>query len=87
MNVADFLSRWSNGAFASPIHRVRRPPADRASSARLSVAYFSGGVVHEVDGHLACEPLLAPGEAPRFAPISLGAYLERNYDRTLNAER
>jgi len=86
VNVADFLSRWSNGAFASPIHRVKRLPEDRGRGARLSIAYFVGGVVHEVDGRKRVRPIVNSDERALFDPISLGEYLKRNYDRTLKAQ-
>ena len=82
VNVADFLSRWSNGAFSSPIHRVKRLHRQRTDEPRLSIAYFVGGVINPLED-VACAPVLAQGEIPRYDAISIRDYLQRNYDNTL----
>jgi isopenicillin N synthase-like dioxygenase len=67
-NIGDCLMRWSNHTYVSTAHRVvNRTPRDR-----YSAAFFSDpnpDVVVDV-----LPSLLAPGEAPRYAPTRYDDY-------------
>ena len=86
VNVSDFLSRWSNSYFHSPIHRVKRLRKHKEQDSRLSIAYFVGGVVDPSDD-VACAPILSPGEQPQFEPVSIREYLELKYASTLGTHK
>jgi len=79
VNVADQLARWSNDRFVSCIHRVN---ADICSqSSRISIPYFSTQALPRFS--TAEEPkvgcICAEGEDPKYEPISVRDYLERNF--------
>jgi isopenicillin N synthase-like dioxygenase len=67
-NIGDCLMRWTNDVYVSTPHRVLRPPQER-----YSVAFFADAnpdaLVEVLPG------CVAPGEAPRYAPILCGDYL------------
>ena len=67
-NIADCLMRWTNDVYVSTPHRVLRPAAER-----YSVAFFGDAnplAVVEV-----LPTCVAPGETPRYPPITSGEYL------------
>jgi isopenicillin N synthase-like dioxygenase len=69
INIGDLLARWTNGLFASTGHRV----VNRSGRERHSMALF-------YDPHFdtrieVLDTCLAPGEAPRYAPTTCGAYI------------
>ena len=67
-NIGDCLMRWTNDVYVSTPHRVLRPRQER-----YSVAFFSDANPDALVEVLpAC---VAPGEAPRYEPITCGAYL------------
>ena len=81
INVADFLQRWSNNVFVSPIHRVQIQPSRTCSEARISLAYFVGGCVDPED----CRKIpviCSDGENEHFRPVGMKDYLDRNYSLT-----
>ena len=41
VNIGDMLSRWSDGALYSNLHRVRMPTAEECGKSRYSVAFFA----------------------------------------------
>jgi isopenicillin N synthase-like dioxygenase len=67
-NIGDCLMRWTNDVYVSTPHRVLRPRQER-----YSVAFFADAnpdaLVEVLPG------CVAPGEAPRYAPILCGDYL------------
>jgi len=85
VNVADLLHRWSNGRFSSCIHRVNaRVGSDQP---RMSVAYFcteSLPVRADSDDPMV-ECVCAEGEAPRFPPLSIRQYFEREFSSLQSA--
>jgi isopenicillin N synthase-like dioxygenase len=67
-NIGDCLMRWTNDVYVSTPHRVLRPRQER-----YSVAFFADAnpdaLVEVLPG------CVAPGQAPRYAPILCGDYL------------
>lgn len=55
VNCADEMSRWTNGRWISPVHRVVNPPAEqRLESRRLSLIFFHNpdSIRHTVESYL-----------------------------------
>ena len=70
VNSGDTLHRWTNGRFKSTAHRAR-PPVE---GHRYAIPFFLGP---HVDSLITCLPTCtAPGDEPRFPPITYGDYLE-----------
>ena len=80
VNLGDMMARWTNGRWASTLHRVVNPPLAMAQSRRLSIGLF----VHpNYDQQITCVPTcLAPGEQPRYPPISAGEHIRRKIERS-----
>ena len=80
VNLGDMMARWTNGRWASTLHRVVNPPLALAQSRRLSIGLF----VHpNYDQRIACVPTcLAPGEQPRYPAISAGEHIRRKIERS-----
>jgi isopenicillin N synthase-like dioxygenase len=75
-NIGDCLMRWTNDIYVSNAHRV----VNRSGRERFSVAYFGDP---NADALVACLPtVLAPGEAPKYGPITYAEYLRSRYDAT-----
>lgn len=76
VNIGDLFARWTNGHYHSTLHRV----INVSGRERHSVPFFfTGNPLHEV----ACLPTcLAPGESPRFAPVTVEEHLKDCYRRT-----
>ena len=74
-NIGDCLMRWTNDVYVSTPHRVRRPARER-----LSVAFFADA---NPDALVAALPsCVAPGAGPRYAPVTVAAYLQSRLDAT-----
>lgn len=73
VNVGDLLARWSNDRFRSTPHRV----VNRSGRARLSTAIFV-----DPDRDTMIEPVLRPGEAAHYEPVTCGDYLRSRLDAT-----
>jgi isopenicillin N synthase-like dioxygenase len=67
-NIGDCLMRWSNHRYVSTPHRV----VNRTERDRYSVAYFADPNLDVVVDVL--PSMLAPGEAPRYAPTRYDEY-------------
>ena len=80
VNIGDLMMQWTNDLWISTLHRVANPPRPRAAdSLRQSLVFF-----HQpnYDAMVECLPsCLAPGEAPRYAPISSGDHLRNKFLR------
>lgn len=74
VNIGDLMAQWTNDRWRSTLHRVVNPPhAVAGSSSRHSLVFF-----HQpnCDAWIECLPsCIAPGEAPKYAPITSGAHL------------
>jgi isopenicillin N synthase-like dioxygenase len=78
VNVADMLSRWTNGRWQSTPHRVK----NLSGKDRYSCPYFFD---MDMDAVVECLPsCTGPGNPPRFPPVRYGNYLlerlNKNYD-------
>jgi isopenicillin N synthase-like dioxygenase len=75
-NIGDCLMRWTNDLYVSNAHRV----VNQSGRERYSVAYFGDP---NSDALVACLPsVLAPGEVPKYAPVTYAEYLRSRYDAT-----
>jgi isopenicillin N synthase-like dioxygenase len=75
-NIGDCLMRWTNDLYVSNAHRV----VNQSGRERYSVAYFGDP---NSDALVACLPsCLAPGEVPKYAPITYAEYLRSRYGAT-----
>jgi isopenicillin N synthase-like dioxygenase len=76
VNICDCLMRWTNDVYVSTPHRVTHSKPRE----RLSVAFF---LDPNPDALVECLPgCLAPGEAPRYPPISGAEYLAARLSAT-----
>jgi isopenicillin N synthase-like dioxygenase len=80
VNLGDMMARWTNGRWASTLHRVVNPPLGMAQSRRLSIGIF----VHpNYDQRIECVPTcLAPGEQARYPVITAGEHIRRKIERS-----
>jgi isopenicillin N synthase-like dioxygenase len=80
VNLGDMMARWTNGRWASTLHRVVNPPLGMARSRRLSIGLF----VHpNYDQRIECVPTcLEPGETPRYPVITAGEHIKRKIERS-----
>lgn len=75
VNVADMLSRWTNGRWQSTPHRVKNV----SGGDRYSCPYFFDMAM---DAVVAVVPTChGPGNPPRFPPVRYGDYLIERLDR------
>lgn len=79
VNVGDILMRWTNDRWVSTPHRVVNPPGGW-SRRRLSVPFFFQA---NYDTLVECLPSCVPtGEAPKYPPVTVGAYRAQRFART-----
>ena len=66
VNLGDMMARWTNGRWASTVHRVVNPPViNLAESRRQSIGYF----MHpNDDAPIACIPTCRAGDKPLLFP-------------------
>ena len=78
VNIADLMMQWTNDQWVSTLHRVSNPPLEVAqTNRRQSLVFF-----HQpnYDAMVECLPsCLAPGEKPKYAPISSGDHLTSKF--------
>lgn len=78
VNIADLMMQWTNDQWVSTMHRVVNPPFEEAqTNRRQSLVFF-----HQpnYDAMVECLPTcLAPGESPKYAPISSGDHLRSKF--------
>jgi len=81
VNIGDCLMRWTNDIYVSTPHRV----VNRSGRERYSIAFFFDP---NPDAEVAAIPsCVAPGEAPRYAPITAAKYLQMRLDASKPAAR
>ena len=79
VNLGDLIARWTNGRFASTLHRV----INRSGRERYAVPFFFTG---RPDHKIACLPgCLAPGETPKYAPTTAIGHLQKMYEQSYKA--
>jgi isopenicillin N synthase-like dioxygenase len=71
VNVGDLLARWTNDRFRSTPHRV----VNRSGRAR-----YSTGLFIDPNADTLIEPVVRPGEAVRYAPVTCATYLRSRLD-------
>ena len=78
VNIGDLMMQWTNDTWISTLHRVANPPREQAGdSLRQSLVFF-----HQpnYDAVVSCLPgCLAPGEVPKYPPISSGDHLRNKF--------
>ena len=72
INSGDLLGRWTNDRFKSNPHRV----VNSSGRERLSIAVFA-----DPDFDTLIEPVVQPGEAPKYGPVTCGDYILGRLDR------
>lgn len=73
VNVGDLLARWTNDTFRSTPHRV----VNRSGRERISLASFV-----DPDFDSVINPVVKPGEAARYEPVTCGEYILGRYDKS-----
>ncbi len=74
VNLGDMMARWTNGRWASTVHRVANPAVvNLAESRRQSIGYF----MHpDYDAPIRCIPTcVEAGTTPRFPDITAGMHI------------
>lgn len=76
VNIGDLFARWTNDHYVSTLHRV----INRSGRERYSIPFFfTGNLTHRVECIPTC---LAPGEQPRYAPVTVEQHQIDCYRRT-----
>lgn len=76
VNIGDLFERWTNGRYHSTLHRV----INISGRERHSIPFFfTGNPSHLVECLPTC---LAPGETPRYPPITVEQHQIQCYRRT-----
>lgn len=76
VNLGDMIARWTNDHYQSTLHRV----VNSSGRERYSIPFFFTG---NPDHSVSCIPsCLQPGEAPKYAPITVEQHLQAMYRRT-----
>jgi len=76
VNLGDMIARWTNDRYRSTVHRV----VNASGRERYSVPFFyTGNYAHKVECIPTC---LAPGETPKYPPITVEEHMREMYRRT-----
>lgn len=76
VNLGDMIARWTNDTYRSTLHRV----VNASGRERYSIPFFYVG---NPDYDVRCIPTcLEPGEAPKYAPITVEEHLRSMYRKT-----
>jgi isopenicillin N synthase-like dioxygenase len=76
INLGDLVPRWTNGLYRSTMHRV----INKSGRERYSAAFFFDGRGDYVSDVV--PTCIAPGEAPKFAPLSVNEHLAEMFRLT-----
>ena len=81
VNLGDLMSRWTNDAWVSTLHRVVNPSKELAAdSRRISLVFFHNP---NYDADVSCIPTcLKPDEQPKYPPTTSGEHLRRLFVAT-----
>ena len=83
VNIGDLMQQWTNDLWSSTLHRVVNPALDSPENKdRLSIVFF-----HQpnYDAMVDCLPsVLAPGETPKYEPVSSGDHLLSKFVKQTN---
>ena len=81
VNLGDAMARWTNDRWRSTLHRVVTPTEPvAATTRRQSIAFFHNA---NWDAVIECIPTcVAPGESPRYAPVTAGEHLMSKFRST-----
>jgi isopenicillin N synthase-like dioxygenase len=72
-NVGDMLAMWTNDRWVSTMHRVTSPePGDTGVRRRSIARFLDGDPSMTISAIPSC---VAPGAAPRYAPVQAGEWL------------
>lgn len=76
VNLGDMISRWTNDRYRSTVHRV----VNASGKERYSVPFFyTGNYAFNVECIPTC---LAPGETPKYPPVTVEQHMREMYKRT-----
>jgi isopenicillin N synthase-like dioxygenase len=76
VNLGDMIARWTNDRYRSTVHRV----VNASGRERYSAPFFyTGNYAHRVECIPTC---LAPGETPKYPPITVEQHMRDMYRRT-----
>jgi isopenicillin N synthase-like dioxygenase len=80
VNIGDLMAQWTNDRWVSTLHRVALPELQAGPQARrLSLVFFHQP---DDDARIECIPTcVAPGQAPRYAPVTSGEHLRLKINR------
>ena len=77
VNLGDLMSRWTNGIYASNMHRVKN---NRSAGDRYSIPYFYSP---RPDALIKCIDTCTDGtRAPRFAPVTASEHINEMFRRS-----
>ena len=77
VNIGELMERWTNDRFVATPHRVLKPHED-SGTPRISAPFF---LKADFDAVIAPIPeLLAPGEAPKYEPVTGRGWLTKGQD-------
>jgi isopenicillin N synthase-like dioxygenase len=83
INVSDLMTRWTNGLFVSPLHRVDNPPAEYATQPRMTIPFFHNPAAAAV---ISPAPTTVTADRPaRFDPVIAGEWISRKLGRPAGA--
>lgn len=85
VNLGDMMARWTNDRWVSTLHRVANPDVTGGSARRQSAVYFH---IPNPDWMVECIPTCkAPGQAPKYEPITIGEHHLRKLGKMFEPAR